>query len=62
MGFKGSRLKRLRQAFKAGLLDRGDGLVAHGLGIERLPSGNVMKGLKPSFYWASTQFSRVKTG
>jgi hypothetical protein len=34
MGFKGSRLKRLGQALKAGLLNGGGGLVAHGLGIE----------------------------
>jgi hypothetical protein len=33
MSFKGGRLKRLRQALKAGLLDGGGGLVAHGLGI-----------------------------
>ena len=47
MGFKGSRLKRLGQAFKAGLLDGGGGLVAHGLGWLRLPRGNVKNGLKP---------------
>ena len=33
MGLKGGRLKRLRQALKAGLLDSGGGLVAHGVGI-----------------------------
>jgi hypothetical protein len=33
MGLKGGRLKRLRQALKAGLLDGGGGLVAHGVGI-----------------------------
>ena len=33
MGVKGSGLKRLGQALKAGLLDGGGGLVAHGLGI-----------------------------
>jgi hypothetical protein len=33
MGFKGSRLKRLGQAFKARLQDGGGGLVAHGLGL-----------------------------
>ncbi len=33
MGFKCGRLKRLGQALKAGLLDGGGDLVAHGLGI-----------------------------